>query len=368
MSKRRGDGIYLRGKTWWLDFMHRGERHYLRLGSNINRTVAKEIASVERSKILRSEVGIGRKRKDVTFEQAKEAFLAWTVANKKPNTVRSYRECLTRLSESPLFAGKRLSQITPWAVERYKQERAPKARVHVNRELAILRNVVNRMREWQKYEGMNPVGGNKVFLKEPRTRLRYIKPEEEAALLDAADEPVRTVILMGLYTGLRIKAELLHLRWVDVDLKRGELTVQAAYAKNGTTRNVPLNSLVREALGRLKAQAADEFLFLNERGLRLRDIDGAFAAARKKAGLSGVTPHTTRHTFASRLAMEGVDLRTIQELGGWKTLSQVGRYSHLSESHKAEAVERIAAGFVGAIHDAIHDTGSGKERVVAVTR
>ena len=43
---RRGDGIYLRGKTWWLDFVHRGERHVLRIGSNINRTVAKEIASV----------------------------------------------------------------------------------------------------------------------------------------------------------------------------------------------------------------------------------------------------------------------------------------------------------------------------------
>ena len=47
-------------------------------------------------------------------------------------------------------------------------------------------------------------------------------------------------------------------------------------------------------------------------------------------------------TFASRLAMAGVDLRTIQELGGWKTLSMVQRYAHLSPSHKAEAVERIA--------------------------
>ena len=37
---RRGDGIYLRGKTWWLDFRHRGERHVARLGKNISRTVA----------------------------------------------------------------------------------------------------------------------------------------------------------------------------------------------------------------------------------------------------------------------------------------------------------------------------------------
>ena len=50
-----------------------------------------------------------------------------------------------------------------------------------------------------------------------------------------------------------------------------------------------------------------------------------------------------RHTFASRLAMAGVDPRTIQELGGWASLEMVQRYTHLSPTHKAEAVERIAS-------------------------
>ena len=39
--------------------------------------------------------------------------------------------------------------------------------------------------------------------------------------------------------------------------------------------------------------------------------------------------------------MAGVDLRTVQELGGWKDLKMVQRYSHLSPAHKAEAVERM---------------------------
>ena len=58
-----------------------------------------------------------------------------------------------------------------------------------------------------------------------------------------------------------------------------------------------------------------------------------------------VTPHVLRHTFASRLAMAGVDLRTIQELGGWEILKIVERYSHLSASHKVEAVEKISNHF-----------------------
>jgi hypothetical protein len=39
--------------------------------------------------------------------------------------------------------------------------------------------------------------------------------------------------------------------------------------------------------------------------------------------------------------MAGVDMRTLQELGGWQTLGMVQRYAHLAPSHKAQAVERI---------------------------
>jgi hypothetical protein len=44
---RRGDGIYQRSRTWWLDFRHEGKRHVARLGKGINRTVAGEIARVK---------------------------------------------------------------------------------------------------------------------------------------------------------------------------------------------------------------------------------------------------------------------------------------------------------------------------------
>jgi len=61
------------------------------------------------------------------------------------------------------------------------------------------------------------------------------------------------------------------------------------------------------------------------------------------ARLDGVTWHALRHTFASRLVAAGVDLRTVQELGGWRTLSMVQRYAHLSPDHLAAAVEKIVA-------------------------
>ena len=70
----------------------------------------------------------------------------------------------------------------------------------------------------------------------------------------------------------------------------------------------------------------------------------ALREAEKDASrLDGYTWHCNRHTFASRLVMAAVDIRTVQELGGWRTLSQVARYAHLAPEHLHAAVERLVA-------------------------
>ena len=58
---RTGDGIALRGTTYWLDFRFQGHRHIVRLGSKISRHVAKEIAAVHRVRIQQGAVGIGKR-------------------------------------------------------------------------------------------------------------------------------------------------------------------------------------------------------------------------------------------------------------------------------------------------------------------
>jgi site-specific recombinase XerD len=58
--------------------------------------------------------------------------------------------------------------------------------------------------------------------------------------------------------------------------------------------------------------------------------------------LTGFTWHCLRHTFASRLAMAGVDLLVTKELGGWKTVATVTRYAHLSPGRLREGIERLA--------------------------
>ena len=350
------NGLVLRRKTWWLDFWLRGIRYHRRLGKGISRSVALDLSMKYRVEILSGNVGYGKKTKDPTFHDAAKKFLDWAIAEKKSNTVRIYTDCVHQLEKT--FDNTRLSAITPWALEAYKKKRGQgqqltdrpadlsdaewtrRARVaqngapiRANRELAVLKMLFNRCRDWGLYDGVNPASKVK-FRKEPRQRLRILEPEEEVRLLAVCTDLLRTLILVGLHTGIRIHAEALTLKWDSVDLKRGALTVESAYAKNGKSRTIALNSVVRAALERLPKTG--EFVFQHG------SVGLAFRRACQTAGITGVTPHTLRHTFASRLVMAGVDLRTVQELGGWQTIGMVERYSHVSKGHKAEALERLA--------------------------
>jgi integrase len=67
-----------------------------------------------------------------------------------------------------------------------------------------------------------------------------------------------------------------------------------------------------------------------------------YEATLKKSVILGANFHTLRHTFASHLAMSGVDLNTIRELLGHKSLEMTMRYAHLSRDHKSRAVDVLA--------------------------
>ena len=67
-----------------------------------------------------------------------------------------------------------------------------------------------------------------------------------------------------------------------------------------------------------------------------------FVPALKRAAIQDFHWHDLRHTFASRLVMAGVDLRTVQELMGHKGIAMTLRYSHLSPAHQLEAVQRLS--------------------------
>jgi integrase len=126
--------------------------------------------------------------------------------------------------------------------------------------------------------------------------------------------------------------------WANVDFRLRVIGVRAAYVKNGESRSIPMNDVLTSTLQAVKMEyTAGEVVLRTPRGRPCRNFRTAFEHAVQKAGLEDFTFHALRHTFASRLVMSGVDLPTVKELMGPKSIAMSLRYVHLLIDHKQRA-------------------------------
>jgi integrase len=234
---------------------------------------------------------------------------------------------------------RQLTEVSPVLIEGYKARRRDKVSGStVNRELALLKRMFNLAITWDLFLDANPVRKVKFFRKF-NTGLRVVSPEEEKSLLQNASPYLKDLICFALNTGLRI-GEIFSLRWSNVDLKKGILVVFAP--KTQKLREVPINSETRKVLEAWHLGKKGESVFYNpETGKPFVDLKNGFGLACEKAGISGVTWHTLRHTFASRLVGSGVDIVTVKELLGHSSISVTMRYAHTNFDSKRAAVERL---------------------------
>jgi site-specific recombinase XerD len=168
--------------------------------------------------------------------------------------------------------------------------------------------------------------------KDEEKRLRFSIEANSAAHLPEFE--------IALNTGMR-RAEQCSLTWECVDFERRLITV--VRSKNGEMRHIPMNKTVLDVFQALySASPRTGRVFLSSEGAEL--LLGPrhwFEPAVATAKLDDFTWHCLRHTFASRLVMAGVDLRTVRQLMGHKTLQMTVRYAHLAPEHQLAAVERL---------------------------
>jgi integrase len=201
----------------------------------------------------------------------------------------------------------------------------------VNRHLSLMRGAWN----WGKSAGWIPLERawpSKLLLPEPAGRTRFLNPHELQALLAAADRDrvMKTAILVSIATGLR-QGELLRLKWSDIDLARGRVTIMQT--KNGTPRQVHLTTAAVAALQglRLATVVGPSNVFLAKDGgpLTKSGLEGRWKLIRAKAELQNFHWHDLRHSCASILAQNGATLLEIGSVLGHKSPSMTMRYVHL---------------------------------------
>ena len=214
----------------------------------------------------------------------------------------------------------------------------------VNRYMATLSTTITTaVKEWEWMED-NPL--RKVSkLKEPRGRVRYLSTEERERLLKACREShnkdLYTAAILALSTGGR-RIEVLSLRWKNVDLKNGFITFEET--KNDEPRSVPLAGHAFELmLERSKVPRIDtDLVFPSPKNPQNHfDFRRPFQIALKTAQIEDFRWHDLRHCAASYLVMAGVDMRTVGEILGHKTMQMTQRYAHLSPEHLKDAVAKM---------------------------
>lgn len=179
---------------------------------------------------------------------------------------------------------------------------------------------------------------------ENNDRIRFLSDAEEAkltAVIKARYPHYLPAFLVSIHTGMRA-GEQFNLDWRDVSLERKLITLTKTKAHK--TRHIPLNAV---ALGALRLLAKEHgrvgHVFLNTDGNQLRSARDWFEPVVADAKLKDYTWHCNRHTFASRLVMAGVDIRTVAQLMGHATIQMTMRYAHLAPAHNQDAVDRLVS-------------------------
>lgn len=239
------------------------------------------------------------------------------------------------------FKGSYLDEITSQDVEKYKAFRLGQGvrKSTVNRCLAILRKMFNLAVEWGSLKA-GQIPKIKLYPEKDNLMERILAEDEEEKLLKSSSEPLLSILIVALNTGMRL-GEILPMQWKDVDLEAGKIRIPKS--KSGRIRLVNINSNLEGTLQRLKQRnGASSHLFVNPKtGNPLTTVKKAFKTACRRAGIKGLRFHDLRHTFASRLVRMGTDLITVKELLGHSSVTITERYTHTLQEQKQRAVELL---------------------------
>lgn len=326
--------VFKRGQNYYLYLTVKGRRYRKSLRTSSKR-VALQIEADLKAKIARGEYLGTLRQKKVTFMDFASEYLSFSKSNK---AYSSYQRDIWSIKKLNRFFGNEyLFNITPKSVENYKNQRLDRVKTStVNREIALLRHMLNKAVQWG-YIRTNPMKGLKL-LKEPPGRIRYLEIDEIQRLLDNASPHLRSILICALNTGMR-KSEILGLKWRNVNFNSRIILLDRS--KNNEPRAIPINGMLYEVLKNLPRYG--EYVFSRPDGKPYLDLKKSFKAALKKAGIKDFRFHDLRHTFASHLVMRGVGLQTVKELLGHKDIRMTTRYSHLSIAYKQEAVNELGA-------------------------
>jgi integrase len=221
----------------------------------------------------------------------------------------------------------------------------------------LLSKIFNEAKRLGQFNGDNPASSIQLPEKIPVRGTEALSFEQVGQLLQELKEPVRTMALLAVLTGLRI-GELLALRWEHVDLDKGNLRVTEALYRGihgtpktkGSKRLLPLPPkaciALREHRERCGITLPEDLIFRSNRGTAFNDSNlllRHLKPAGEAIGAPWIAWHTFRRTHATLLINSGATAKDAQaQLGHASINTTLGTYVQPMPQHQRESVEKLA--------------------------
>lgn len=387
MSKIRKDR---NGRILRTGEFHRKDGSYMYRWTDVNKERQCVYASTlnelrEQERDIAQEIANGVVRKSMTLNALIEMYLE-SKANIKPTTRSNYWRYYRVDIKNSFLGGMSINTIKKAHILKYYKELSDKGLA--NSTIAIFQKVIRPAFQLAVDSDMLAKNPADNCLKEYNVKkeVRYaLTIEQENELLERCDltangKFLKPLICTILYTGLRL-GEVLGLTWDDVDFENKTISINHHLVcgtidnhmvlyiekgtKNGEDRETPMNDLAYEWLKRRRKQwmihkkdldysidGYSNFVFLNQHNGRicrpaiirrfLRDKIVAEGNKTREIQLPATPPHILRHTFCTRLAEAGVDLKTMQFLMGHEDIKiTLEVYDHINQNRINNEMDKI---------------------------
>ncbi len=332
---------------WWISYTDASGKR-VRQTTGIKKTVAKKLAvkaEIEAQELARQVIPCADK---LSIEQV---WLEWYKSLSSEN--HKIRARYASKSIMAFFKNWNIASIKPHHIQQYIEQRREKVKpATVNKETRVLSAIIRRLNRFHGYDLPNPAQGSK--LTEDNAVVRWISRDEAKQLIEAAKNSrsklIAPFIILCLHTGGR-KSEVLGLQWDEIDFDNrllhftntviteeiGGKTYTVPRNKTKKCRSIPMSALVFETLEQLYQDRQDDWVLSNGK-TRFRSPLQTFKAVCQKAGINNFRIHDMRHTFASWLVIDGIELAVVRDLLGHKSIQETERYAHLAPHKYRDAI------------------------------
>ncbi len=327
------DGVYYRKDRfgWWVSYVDAaGERVRQKVEAHTRQQALDALRRIKTKEEVARTLGV-RPASDITTEALFERYKRHQKARIRPTTYEWLGGILETLKAHLPSQAKAITKRT---VAEYIEVRAADVKPGtVAKEMSVLKHCLKLAVEWGELN-QNPAAGARLPQLQPG-RTRYLTPGKLKAALEAAPEWLRAPMAFAACTGVR-RGEMLALRWMDVDMKHRRLFLRET--KNGALRVLPISESALTVLRSLPQGGAGDRVFASVDPAQLSVYTKRVF---RRLGISDASFHTLRHTAASWMVQQGVDLYAVGQILGHKTPRMTQRYAHLSPEYMAASVSKL---------------------------